>query len=174
MPTGTPVDASWADTEFFNGAAATSFGAAINASITDIGALETASGGKVDKSTATAKGDLFVATAAGTIVRLPAGTTGQVLTVDPTQAAGLKYAASAGGFADPLTTAGDIVVRDAAAGTTRKAVGTTGQVLRANPANSDKTEWATLGPADVGLGNVSNTSNAAVRAYSIAVSMALG
>ena len=45
-----------------------------------------------------AKGDLIVATAADTVARLAVGaTTGHVLTVDPAETTGLKWAAAAGG-----------------------------------------------------------------------------
>jgi hypothetical protein len=45
-----------------------------------------------------AKGDLIVGTAADTVARLPVGaTTGHVLTVDPGEAAGVKWAAAGGG-----------------------------------------------------------------------------
>lgn len=45
-----------------------------------------------------AKGDLIVGTAADTVARLPVGaTTGHVLTVDPLEAAGMKWAAASGG-----------------------------------------------------------------------------
>ncbi len=47
-----------------------------------------------------AKGDLIVATAADTVSRLPVGaTTGHVLTVDPAEPTGLKWAAGGGGGA---------------------------------------------------------------------------
>lgn len=45
---------------------------------------------------ATTKGDMAVATAAGTWARLAAGADGQVLTADSAQSTGLKYAAAAG------------------------------------------------------------------------------
>lgn len=48
-------------------------------------------------STIQAKGDLLVGTAAATVDNLGAGTTGQVLTVDPSTATGLKWADSQGG-----------------------------------------------------------------------------
>ncbi len=54
-------------------------------------------GGKLDKSTATAKGDLLVATAASTIARLGVGADGQILTADSTQTTGLKWAPAATG-----------------------------------------------------------------------------
>jgi len=48
--------------------------------------------GSVQKSTATAKGDLLVATASGVIARQGVGTNGQVLTADSTVTNGLKWA----------------------------------------------------------------------------------
>jgi len=48
--------------------------------------------GSVQKSTATAKGDLLVATASGVIARQGVGTNGQVLTADSTLTNGLKWA----------------------------------------------------------------------------------
>lgn len=54
-----------------------------------------------------AKGDLLVATAADTVARLPVGgTNGHVLTVDSAEAAGVKWAAAAGGSSPLLTTLG--------------------------------------------------------------------
>ena len=48
--------------------------------------------GAVQKSTATAKGDMLVATASATIARQPVGTNGQVLTADSTVTNGIKWA----------------------------------------------------------------------------------
>lgn len=62
-------------------------------------ATQTALDGKVDESTLTTKGDLYVATAASTPARLPVGSDNQVLTADSTQASGVKWAA-AGGSSD--------------------------------------------------------------------------
>lgn len=53
--------------------------------------------GAVQASTATAKGDLLVATASATIARLGVGSDGQVLTADSTQADGMKWATPSGG-----------------------------------------------------------------------------
>jgi hypothetical protein len=61
-------------------------------------ATQTALNAKADKSTLTSKGDLYVATAASTITRLGAGNDGEVLTVDSSQTAGLKWSAGASGY----------------------------------------------------------------------------
>lgn len=47
--------------------------------------------GKVNTSTVTTKGDLFVATGSGTVTRLAAGTNGQFLQADNTQFTGLNW-----------------------------------------------------------------------------------
>lgn len=53
--------------------------------------------GAVQTSLATAKGDLFVATGAGALVRLPVGADANVLTASSAQAAGVAWAPAAGG-----------------------------------------------------------------------------
>jgi hypothetical protein len=53
--------------------------------------------GAVQSSTATAKGDLLVATAAGVLARLGVGSDGQALTADAASAGGVKWAAVSGG-----------------------------------------------------------------------------
>ena len=56
-------------------------------------ATATALSGKIDKSTATTKGDLLAATASSTVTRLAVGTDGHVLTADSLQTTGVKWAA---------------------------------------------------------------------------------
>jgi len=53
--------------------------------------------GTVNLIAPSAKGDLYVGSAANTYTKLSAGTTGQVLTVDSTTATGLKYATPSSG-----------------------------------------------------------------------------
>ena len=74
------------------------------------------------KSIATTKGDLWVATAASTLVRVGVGTNGQVLEADSGEAAGVKWGSQAAvGWAvhlttdEPLTSAGVVIPWDAAA-----------------------------------------------------------
>ena len=66
------------------------------ADVTD--ATNVAAAGAVMKTLADAKGDLFAATAADTVTRLPIGATnGHVLTVDSAETTGMKWAVSSGG-----------------------------------------------------------------------------
>lgn len=58
-----------------------------------------------------AKGDLFIASAAGVFSRLPiSATIGQVLTVNPGAALGADWETPPGGTTSPITTAGDLIV----------------------------------------------------------------
>jgi len=59
--------------------------------------LQTALDSKVDKSTLTTKGDLYVATASATIARQGIGSDGQILVADSSQTNGLKWSTISGG-----------------------------------------------------------------------------
>lgn len=59
--------------------------------------------GAVQSTIVDAKGDLIVASAADTIIRLPVGSNNQVLTADSAQTSGVKWATpSSGGSIDPM------------------------------------------------------------------------
>ena len=71
------------------------------ADVTD--ATNVAAAGAVMKTLADAKGDLFAATAADTVTRLPIGATnGHVLTIDSAETTGMKWAASASSGGDVI------------------------------------------------------------------------
>jgi len=61
----------------------------------------TTADGAVQRSLVDAKGDLLAATADNTLARLAVGTNGHVLTADSAEAAGVKWAAAAGGGVVP-------------------------------------------------------------------------
>jgi hypothetical protein len=91
-------------------------------------------------SPTTTKGDLVVDDGT-TPVRLAVGVTdGHVLTVDAASAAGVKWAAAAGGSASPLTTKGDLYTFDSA--NARLGVGADGTVLTADAATTTGLKWA--------------------------------
>ena len=70
-----------------------------SADVTD--ATNVAAAGALMTSLADAKGDLFVATANDTVIRLPVGTDTHVLTLDSAEASGVKWAAGGGGGTSP-------------------------------------------------------------------------
>jgi hypothetical protein len=75
----------------------------------------------------TSAGDLVYRNAGNTTARLPAGTTGQVLTVS---APGIvSWQNNPAGFTDPMTLAGDLIYKNAGGTTTRLGIGSVGQVL---------------------------------------------
>lgn len=63
----------------------------------DITGLVSDLAGKQPLATLTTKGDIYVATGAGTVVRLGVGSDSHVLTADSAQTSGVKWAASSGG-----------------------------------------------------------------------------
>jgi hypothetical protein len=80
----------------------------------------------IQPSIVTAKGDLIVATASGSVTNQSVGSNNQVLTADSAQADGVKWA---NGSAATLTTTGDIIYASAANTPARLGIGSTSQVL---------------------------------------------
>ncbi len=71
----------------------------------------------IPKATVTTKGDILVATASGTVIRLAAGSNGQVIVADSGQASGIKWATPESGLTVNSTTvsgasAGDLLISD--------------------------------------------------------------
>lgn len=81
----------------------------------------------IQPSIVTAKGDLIVATASGSVTNQAVGSNNQVLTADSAQADGVKWA---NGSAATLTTTGDLLYASAANTPARLAIGSTDQVLK--------------------------------------------
>ena len=79
----------------------------------------------IQPSIVTAKGDLIVATANGSVTNQAVGTNNQVLMADSAQADGVKWANEA---TSTLTTTGDILYASAANTLARRAIGSTGDV----------------------------------------------
>jgi hypothetical protein len=101
--------------------------------------LPAAAGGMANPMTTAA--DLIVGGTAGAPARLAKGTSGQVLTVDPTTA--LLVWATPGGGSVPVTTKGDLFGYSTAGA--RVPVGTNGQVLTADSAEALGLKWAAAG-----------------------------
>lgn len=75
--------------------------------------------GAQQRSTLTTKGDLYVATASGTVARVGVGSNNQVLTADSAETAGVKWATPSGGgssitVAHGYVTSGDVTPQAAA------------------------------------------------------------
>lgn len=98
----------------------------------------------------TAKGDLVVATASGTVSRLGVGSNGQALVANSAATTGVNWATPTDTTKIPLSTVtakGDLIVATASGTVTRQAVGNNGQILTADSTQSDGVKWADL---DVG------------------------
>jgi hypothetical protein len=94
-----------------------------------------------------AEGDLIVGGAAGALTRLPAGTSGQVLT---SGGAGAEpsWQAGAGGMANPMTAEGDIIIGGASGAPARLPAGSAGQVLTSAGPGAEPTWQAASGGGD--------------------------
>lgn len=92
----------------------------------------------IQPSIVTAKGDLIVATASGSVTNQAVGSNNQVLTADSAQADGVKWA---NGSAATLTTTGDLLYASAANTPARLGIGSTNQVLTVS---GGVPSWSTL------------------------------
>ena len=113
----------------------------------------------IQPSIVTAKGDLIVATASGSVTNQAVGSNNQVLTADSAQADGVKWA---NGSAATLTTTGDLLYASAANTPARLGIGSTDQVLKvsggipawgAAPSPSFVGAWATRGSGTISITN---------------------
>ena len=104
----------------------------------------------IQPSIVTAKGDLIVATASGSVINQAVGTNNQVLMADSAQADGVKWANEA---TSTLTTTGDILYASAANTLARRAIGSTGDVLTVS---GGLPTWAA--PSSGGMTLISTTS----------------
>lgn len=102
--------------------------------------------GFIPSSTIDAKGDLLAGTANNAVARVAPGTDGQMLYVDSTQTAGIRWGAAPSGTGIPPTTVdakGDIIAASANDTVTRLAVGANGTVLTADSAQATGLAWTT-------------------------------
>ena len=97
-----------------------------------------AQAGALALSLADAKGDIFVATANDTIIRLPIGTNTHALIADSGEASGVKWAAVAG--SSPLTTKGDLYTYSTV--DARLPIGTNDYVLLPDSGEATGLKWA--------------------------------
>lgn len=151
----------------------------------DVGLSNVTNDAQVTKATLTTKGDIFVATGASTIVRLPKGTDGYVLTANSAATEGLDWQAAGGGGGSVSSAFGRTGAVVAVAGDytatliTNTPAGTIAATTVQAALNELDTEkepvlsagttgqyyrgdksWQTLDKTAVGLGNVDNTSDA--------------
>ena len=113
----------------------------------------------IQPSIVTAKGDLIVATASGSVTNQAVGSNNQVLTADSAQADGVKWA---NGSAATLTTTGDLLYASAANTPARLAIGSTNQVLTVS---GGVPAWATA--ASGALVKIAGTSFSGVSSVSL-------
>lgn len=114
-----------------------------------------------DLTPTTTKGDLLVEDGSN-VVRLAAGTDGQVLTANSATTEGVEWTtiATTGVTIDtitPTTTKGDILVEDGS-NVVRLAAGTNGQVLAANSSTTTGLEWVAQSGGSGGGGTILTSS----------------
>lgn len=97
----------------------------------------------VQKATLTTKGDIYVATGPGTVVRQAAGADNQMLVADAAQTNGIKWADSP---INLLTAKGALLGATAANTPAAVTVGSNNQILTADSATATGVKWAD-GPA---------------------------
>lgn len=109
-----------------------------------ISLLETQESDNVELATITAKGDLLVGTAAGTVDNLAVGTNGYILMADSAQTTGIKWAdPTATLTAKSLYSAKGVILAASAANTPAAlTVGTNGYILMADSVQSTGIKWA--------------------------------
>ncbi|HKX73019.1 MAG TPA: hypothetical protein VJM32_03335 [Candidatus Saccharimonadales bacterium] len=133
--------------------------AAANIAQSKVNGLEGALASKIDKTAATAKGDLFVAAGASNVQRLGVGTDGQALVADSAQAAGVKWG-NPTVDTSALVSKGDVEInaRDYGALGDGKRVNS---VVAASGSSTVTTSAGTFSSADVGKIAIVYTSGSA-------------
>ena len=116
----------------------------------------------IQPSIVTAKGDLIVATASGSVTNQAVGSNNQVLMADSAQADGVKWANEA---TATLTTTGDLLYASAANTPARLGIGSTNQVLTVS---GGVPTWATPSSGGMTLISTTTLSGASVTLSSIA------
>jgi len=99
--------------------------------------------GAIDPAILDAKGDLIAASAADTPARVPVGLAGQVLIVDLTAPAGVKWATPAGIPATLLDAKGDLIAATGNDVAARLPVGVDGQILVVDSSQPMGVKWGT-------------------------------
>lgn len=106
--------------------------------------------GNVALSTVTTKGDIYAATGAGAVTRVPVGGNNQALIADSTTSSGVKWGTPLDSTKVPLstvTTAGDLIVGSGAGAVSRLGLGAANTVLVSNGSSAS---WGQVTSAMMG------------------------